>query len=76
MVSYSANVKLMFQLIGKFGSADGIKKLWRATFEGRRLEITRQRTNDEAPLDTSDVLTMCCPLLNQSYYVGQIFKKD
>jgi hypothetical protein len=60
----------MLEIIAKFGSPDGIKKIWRSTFEGRRYEITRKRTKTDLPLYTLDILKQCCPLLNQSYFVS------
>lgn len=70
MVSYFDNLETMLQLIKEFGNADVIKKLWIATFAGRRFEITRKRTDDEDPFYTMDILKQCCPLLNQPYYVS------
>jgi len=64
MVSYLANVEKLLCVIRSGGNAHSVETLFIHTHQGRRYELTRDLVGGIAA-----VLTMRCPVLNQSTYV-------
>ncbi len=68
-VSHDANVNKIFELVRNQGSSEAIRKLWRATFKGRRFDLESGKLNT-----TDEMLKTGCPVLNQSTYVSPLLK--